>query len=172
MSEPSPEAVVASEAAANAVEELHAREEVDQAATEAIITADVAVETSAVAVEQATVANENAAYAADSANEAREVAEVALQQNQALAEATADVIQEQESEIDRKLREMREYIDSKFSLPMEQPNQVEEVEVNGGPGNSDNRTGGDSAEANGGSEEGASQKPNQRYGLRHKRRSS
>ena len=168
MSEPSPEAVVASEAAANAVEELHAREEVDQAATEAILTADTAVEVASNAAVEAQAANSNAIYATDAAAEATQTAQAALEQNQALAVATADVIEAQESELDRKLREMREYIDSRIPLPTVEPTtpEVEEVEVHG-TDVSNNR--GQSESASGAKADSAgSAAEKRRYGLKHR----
>lgn len=70
MSEPSPEAVVASEAAANAVEELHSRQEVESLSV-------AAGETAAVASLEASDARENAMVALDVAIGAGEAAEAA-----------------------------------------------------------------------------------------------
>ena len=168
--ETSPEATVAGEAASAAVEELHAREAVAETAADAYVEAAVAADVAVQAEERATDAVEASSVAVEVAVQASEEAQQAQQATEAVAYMSLEAYEAHRVETDEKLREMREYIDSRIPLPTQEPvNQVEEVEVNGGTGNSDSGAGPGTAEGSS-SEEGASQKPSARYGLRHKRR--
>lgn len=169
MTEPSPEAVVASEAAANAVEELHAREEVDQAATEAVVIADVAVGQAQEAALRAEEADSTAAVAVAISENAAENAETAIEQNQALAYATAEAFDAFCAAQDEKMRGMREYIDSRIPLPTVQPEtpEVEEVEVHGADVSNSGRQSESSPSSESNSSGSAAEK--QRYGLKHRK---
>lgn len=167
MSEPSPEAVVASEAAANAVEELHAREEVDQAATEAVVIADAAVGQAQEAVLRAEEADSTAAVAVAISENAVENAEAAIEQNQALAYATAEAFDAFCAAQDEKMRGMREYIDSRIPLPTVKPEtpEVEEVEVNG----ADVSNSGGQSKSSASAEAASGSAAEKRYGLKHRK---
>lgn len=170
--EMSPEATVAGEAAATAVEELHAREDVAESAQEASVAASLAVGEASVAVETADTAVGIAAESFETSQEAAATAEAATEAIASVGYATAAALEELDARNEQRMREMREYVDSKIPVgpPVTEQPEFEEVEVNGGSPISDNRTG---SEAEGGdSETGAGQpeKPTARYGLRHKRK--
>lgn len=168
--EPSVEATVAGEAASAAVEEVHAREEVVETAQEAALEAAVATDAAIQAEESAGIAVDVASDAHSAAMQASGEAQQAQEAIASVGYATADAMAAMEERNEQRMREMREYIDSRIPLPTQQPetNQVEEVEVSGGTGNSNSGGGAESAEGSS-PEEGASQK-SPRYGLRHKRR--
>lgn len=170
--EMSPEAAAAGEAAATAVEELHAREEIAEAAIDARIDASTAVagaQEAAFAAESAQVSAETALDVAESAEASAEAATEAIA---SVGYATAAALEELDARNEQRMREIREYVDSKIPVgpPVTEQPEFEEVEVNGGSPISDNRTG---SEAEGGDSEtgaGQSEKPTARYGLRHKRK--
>jgi hypothetical protein len=167
--EPSTEAVVAGEAAAAAVEEVQARQEIDAAATEAILTADVALAAASEAEQTTAVAIETSVMAIDSATEAQVAAEQAQESVATVAYMTQEAFTAQNAATDEKLREMREYIDSRIPLPIpESTPAVEEVEVGHGTAVSDSHGRSESAGAGeAGSEAESAQK---RYGLKHRKK--
>jgi len=104
MSEVSPEATVAGEAAAAAVEEVQAREAVNEAAGHAEVNAAIAEETAGYAAETASeaaqtsvVAVETAAIAHDTAQQAADVAISVAMDNESLHGRLTEVEQKQES---------------------------------------------------------------------------
>lgn len=176
--EPSTEAVVAGEAATAAVEEVHAREEVVDAAESASLASLEALAESAESRAIAESAEDAAVNAAVSADAAREVAETASieaeQRDEAIAYATAEAMASHAQQTDEKLREMREYIDAHIPLPTPTGDDgVNEVDVNDGtiPVRSDRDSeGGKPSEDS--AETGAEGSPGtqKRYGLRHRRK--
>lgn len=180
--EMSPEATVAGEAAATAVEELHSREAVVDAATLAAMEASdasaTAYEAHSEASQAVTYAETATAMASDAQATAQEASEVAA----VTAYMTEEAFNAHREETDAMLREMREYIDSRVPLPapVEETPAFEEVEADGatartdvrnsdGSDTGDGETGGSSSggeESNSGEAAG----PKARYGLRHKRR--
>jgi hypothetical protein len=163
------EATVAGEAAAAAVEEVHAREEVVETANDAFFESAIAADTAAMAEGVAADAHETAVIAVESAAIAHEVAAEAQQTAYLTAEALQSVVDEN----DAKLRQMREYIDSRIPLPSPEPPAVEEIEAEshaGSSGVSDN--GGESHSDDAAEKSGAEagQPRQERYGLRRGRR--
>lgn len=152
MSELSPEAHVAAEAAASAVEELHEREAIADAAVEAEFTAADAeiraANAEAAAEEAIAVAGITAEVTAEIASEASERAEVAHEEASAAVDYGQQALQEVqalraqvEPVIQRHQNEEAERIAS-----LETAGQVEEVDVTHGNGTgTDNGTGGDNA---------------------------
>lgn len=165
------EATVAGEAAAAAVEEVHAREEVIETADIALSESAVAADTAAMAEGVAADAHETAVIAVESAAIAHEAAAEAQQTAYLTAEALQSVVDAN----DAKLREMREYVDSRIPLPTPEPETpaVEEIEAESHAGSSGvSDSGGephsdDAAEKSGAE---AGQPRQERYGLRRGRR--
>jgi hypothetical protein len=166
----STEAAVAGEAAAAAVEEVQSREAVVDMAVSASMTAGEAAEL-------ADTATTNAVMAVDTADGASMVAESAMEQTQQVAYLTADMLEGIRAENDAKMREMREYIDSRVPLhpPVEETTtepEFEEVDANGPSVSDTGRAGESTAEdaSESGQAGGSGAGPEKRYGLRHKRR--
>jgi hypothetical protein len=144
VSEPSPEAVVAAEAAGSAVEELHSREAVADAAVTAEIIAGDAELQAEEAAETATVAAELASEAVAMAAQANAESEAARDEAQQVASTGDRALQAIEA-----LRNQMEPIFQRYAneeaerIAAENAPPVEEVDVTnaGGTGNS----GGESA---------------------------
>jgi hypothetical protein len=168
----SPEATVAGEAAAAAVEEVQSREALADATLNAVAAAVVAEDTAEQAHAEASQASDVADTAAGIAIEASDAAAIAQEQTQQVAYMTADMFESLRAENDQKYREMREYIDSRIPLPVKTTGDdgVEEIEADNGTGRVSDS--GDGSDADGSSEKsGASGASRQeRYGLRHQRR--
>jgi hypothetical protein len=165
--EQSPEATVAGEAAAAAVEELHSREEVAETAVTAVIAASDAESTAEVAFTQASAASETAAIAADLAVEAQQSATEAQQ----AVYLTAEALETIQAQNDAKLREMREYIDSRIPLPVQaaESSDVQEIEVNDGTARVSD-SGGESDSGDSAEKSPEARAPRQeKYGLRARR---
>jgi hypothetical protein len=168
------EATVAGEAASAAVEEVHAREEVVETAQSAAVEALEAVIVASEAEQSAQAAESTAAVAVEVAATAQESAEQAQQQTEAVAWATQEAFAAHQSSTDEKLREMREYIDSRVPLPTPEQTQPEYTEVEAtahgiGTDVSNSGTGeaGSSGEESNGAAQGGFEK---QYGLRHRRK--
>lgn len=167
----SPEATVAAEAAASAVEELHAREEVVSEAVAASETASIAAmeaEDAHAAASQAETYAE-ASYAASA--ETAEVAETAA----VIAYATAEemLFLRAELEADRVARDaalsdIRQFIDERIPAAPPEP-IVEEVEAHDGTADIRNPSGGESSEGNG-AQTGAQSSGPEKKGLRFRSR--
>lgn len=168
-SEVSVEATVAGEAAAAAVEEVHAREEIIETADIAIAESATAAVTAAMAEGVAADAHETAIFAIESASEAHEAAAEAQQ----TAYMTVEAMQAISDANDAKLREIREYIDSRIPLPSPEPPAVEEIEAESHAGSSGvSDSGGESHSDDAAEKSGAEagQPRQERYGLRRGRR--
>jgi hypothetical protein len=170
-SEVSVEATVAGEAAAAAVEEVHSREEVVETANSAFLESAVAADTAAAAIDTAALAESQAADAAEIAVAATEAAAEAQQ----AVYLTADMMQSIREESDAKLREMREYIDTRIPLPPNEPETpaVEEIEAESHGGTTGVSDSGGSTSADGSAEKSgaeAGQPRQERYSLRRGRR--
>jgi hypothetical protein len=166
--EQSPESVVAGEAAAAAVEELKSREATEETAVAAVITASEAQLTAEDAGFAASAAAETAVIAAENASEAQGAAASA----QEAAYLTAEALQAHCDDTDAKLREMREYIDSRIPLstPTAPDDAVEEIEVNDGTARiQDSGVGDGSDSAEKSADQGESPRE-EKYGLRARRR--
>jgi hypothetical protein len=155
MSDLSPEAIVAADAAANAVEELHSREAVTETAVEAELSADVAAMQAADAAEEARQAAETAAIAVEIAAEAGTTAESVREQNEEIANSGDRAL----SAIETLRTEMAPILDryaqeEAARIAEAQQSTVEEIDVTDGKrttgsnsGNSDTgRTGDNSGE--------------------------
>jgi hypothetical protein len=143
MSEPSPEAVVAANAAGSAVEELHEREAVADAAVTAEIVASEAELRAEDASETAAVAAELASDAVAIAANASVEAEAARDETQQVASSGNDALQAVEALRQQMAPIFQRYADEEAErIAQETAPAVEEVDVtNAGAGNS----GGDSA---------------------------
>lgn len=139
MSESSPEAVVAGQAAAAAVEEVQERQALSEDVTEAVVTSAVAEETAqdaatiaAMAAGEVAEASSNAAMAAGMAGGAAEVAQEALD----VSTASVDYAQRAYEEAQATRAEMAEFRQQLLAnlTPPTANTDVEEVTVNDNTG--------------------------------------
>jgi hypothetical protein len=170
MSEPSVEATVAGEAAAAAVEEVQSREAIVESVQETSILAEVALTEAANANDTASMAGSEALVANERATQAAVEAEEAQAQTAQVAYMTADMFEALRAENDEKMRQMREYVDSRVPLPVKTGDDgVEEISADGTAGVSD--SGQSESDGDGAPEKQSAPRPREeRYGLRHRRR--
>lgn len=152
MTEPSPEAVVAAEAAGSAVEELHSREAVaDAALTAEVIASDAEVQAEN-AAETATIAAELASEAVAIAAEASAEAEAARDETEQVASSGDRALQAIEALRDQMGPIFQRYADEEAArIAAESEPSVEEVDVtNAGTGDSGGNSGSNSGDNNSG----------------------
>lgn len=147
MSDLSPEATVAAEAAASAVEELHERESVENHALDAHMAADDAVAISSEAAQEAAVASSTADIAAFRAEEAAEIAVVAgtsASEAQETASTAIDYAQQAFNEAAAARQENKEFREELLAIlrpPVSEgtDNSVSEVPVSDSNANDANK---------------------------------
>ena len=164
----SPEAVVAGEAAAAAVEELHSRQETQQEAATAVVAAEIAAGTAEGAAETSEAALATASVSASVAEEAADTANAAGVAVLTLEEQVAEIRAGQEA-THAAITDMRDFFNRRFP-EVEEPQQAfEEVAVNDRTesGNSGGRPS-DSAGSEEGGEKDGGRPPEKRRGLRHR----
>lgn len=137
MGEPSPEAIVAADAAASAVEELHAREDIAEAADDAAEESMIAASAAEDAGEQAEAAVEAAVIAVEAAVEAQQTAGEAVQHSASTDEQLAqlrDEMAELRPAFGEMYQEWRSNKDAESAEPV-----VQEVPVNAAPASDSNQ---------------------------------